>query len=238
MERFTQIRLNEDMHVHSTFSDGRNSLEENLGSAMLQKLRALCCVERVNKDTPWVADFIRSVRLLKAPKSLTVYAGVEASFADAHGTLDMPPDVDGLDHLFVGDRRFPWEDHTVHPKQVQQWLESGTISKEEALGALFDAMHAAVDSHDRLVFAHLFDILPRIGLSENQVPMDAVEKFAEHARDKGVSVEVSERDRCPSLRVVKTLSRVGVRLMASSNSRRASTVGRYDYVAEIAEGLS
>jgi hypothetical protein len=49
------------MHVHSTFSDGRNTLEENVAQAERVGLRALRCVDHVRTDTKWVPTFTAAV---------------------------------------------------------------------------------------------------------------------------------------------------------------------------------
>jgi len=50
-------------------------------------------------------------------------------------------------------------------------------------------------------------------------------------------IEVSERWRCPSTRVVFMARRHGVAVVASTDSHRAADVGRYAYVAETSAQL-
>ena len=43
-----------DMHVHSTFSDGRDRIEDNIAECESLGLVALGCVDHVRADTDWV----------------------------------------------------------------------------------------------------------------------------------------------------------------------------------------
>jgi histidinol phosphatase-like PHP family hydrolase len=55
---FWQSALTEDMHVHSTFSDGLHSPAENIRQAEQVGLKRLCCVDHVRRDTEWLGDFV------------------------------------------------------------------------------------------------------------------------------------------------------------------------------------
>jgi histidinol phosphatase-like PHP family hydrolase len=45
------VALDEDFHVHSTFSDGESTLVENVRAARERALRTLCLVDHVRRDT-------------------------------------------------------------------------------------------------------------------------------------------------------------------------------------------
>jgi hypothetical protein len=50
-------------------------------------------------------------------------------------------------------------------------------------------------------------------------------------------VEVNERCRCPSIRVVAALAAAGVPLVAGSGARRPEDIGRWAYLREAAAVL-
>ena len=54
----------QDMHVHSTFSDGRDTIEANVEEAEALGLTQLTCVDHVRVDTEWVPEFLAAVALL------------------------------------------------------------------------------------------------------------------------------------------------------------------------------
>ncbi|MFT7583509.1 MAG: putative metal-dependent phosphoesterase TrpH, partial [Myxococcota bacterium] len=57
MKRMLNLDLKEDMHVHSTWSDGKDTLEANIAMAGQRGLRRLACVDHVRADTSWVGAF-------------------------------------------------------------------------------------------------------------------------------------------------------------------------------------
>jgi PHP domain len=55
------VALDQDFHVHSTFSDGASTLAENVAAARDRELRTLCLVDHVRRDTAWVPEFVAAV---------------------------------------------------------------------------------------------------------------------------------------------------------------------------------
>ncbi|MCU0240648.1 MAG: PHP domain-containing protein, partial [Pyrinomonadaceae bacterium] len=67
----------EDMHVHSTFSDGVNSITENLQEAEKVGLKKLCCVDHVRRETDWVSDFVKAIETEKSKTNIQIFSGLE-----------------------------------------------------------------------------------------------------------------------------------------------------------------
>jgi putative hydrolase len=225
--------LLEDHHVHSTFSDGKSTLEENIAAAERQGLRHLGCVDHVRVDTTYVPGYVEAVRALRATTVLELSAGIEAKILDTGGRLDLPADgLDGVDRVYVADHQFPGRDGPQSPRTVKGWLESGEAREGDCIQALAEATIAAMRGWRRhqLVLAHLFSILPKVGLSEDRVPDTLLEKIAAVAADTGTIVEVSERWRCPSRRALEAMRAAGVAVVCSTDSHVATGIGRYDYV--------
>ena len=51
-------RPDEDNHVHSTFSDGKGTIAENIAAAEAVGLKRLVCVDHVRLDTTYVPEFV------------------------------------------------------------------------------------------------------------------------------------------------------------------------------------
>ena len=47
------ISLLEDMHTHTTFSDGLGSIQDNVAFATMTGLRELAFTDHVRRDTEW-----------------------------------------------------------------------------------------------------------------------------------------------------------------------------------------
>jgi putative hydrolase len=225
--------LLEDHHVHSTFSDGTSTIEENIAQATRLGLRLLGCVDHVRADTSYVPQYVAAIRALRPTTAIELTAGVEAKMLDTDGRLDLPPDgLDGVDRVYVADHQFPWHDGPQSPRTVKTWLSSGEAGARACIAALVDATIAALRAHDgrQLVLAHLFSILPKVGLSEAQVPDASLQALAATAARTSTIVEVSERWRCPSVRTLEAMRAAGVALVCSTDSHAAAGIGRYEYV--------
>jgi putative hydrolase len=238
------VALDEDYHVHSVFSDGVSSIDENVLAARERGLRTLCLVDHVRAGTGWVPDFVRAVWPLRALAGIHILAGVEAKILDRAGWLDLPASIDGIDLLLIADHQFPGDDGPVDPQVMRAALEGGQASAPDVIGCLVEATANAVQrvasaapqsepAAPRPLIAHLFSVLPKLGLDESQVPDRLLGMLAEQARRAGALVEVNEKWGCPSARSLQAFSRAGVPIVASTDSHDCADIGQYVRVRRI-----
>lgn len=236
----THPELAGDWHVHSTFSDDATStLEENVAAAEAAGLREIRLTEHVRTDTRWVPEFLAAVRALDVPPSLTVRTGVEAKILDAAGTLDIPADLvvgeGGVDGIVIADHQFPGPDGPWSPSRAAAELDGG-LPAAEAVATLVRATVAAMErAGGGAQLAHPFSILPKIGLSEDDIDDALLREWAEGAARTGTRIEVNEKWGCPGPRAIRAARAAGAELVASTDSHTAADVGRYDRVATILE---
>jgi putative hydrolase len=230
------VALDEDFHVHSTFSDGASTPAENVRAARERGLRTLCLVDHVRRDTAWLPEFTAAVDRLRRQPGLRVLAGVEAKILDAAGRLDLPPGLDGIDLVLIADHQFPGEQGPVHPAQLRTAIGNGAMTAAEAIELLCEASASAPNVTDRrCVLAHLFSLLPKIGLDEAMVPEPLLAKLASRVAGAGAMVEINEKWACPSARAVAAMVRAGVPVVAGSDSHHCRDVGVYRTVRLTAE---
>lgn len=228
-----------DMHVHSTFSDGKNTIEENIAEAEALGLRTLTCVDHVRMDTTYVPQFVAAVRALRPTTEVELLCAVEAKILDTAGTLDLPDGLEGVDRLYAADHQVPWTDGPRHPREVGEALQTGEVSAREVLEHLVDGTAGAVTRYPDVVLAHLFSVLPKLGLHEEDVPMDLIERLADAtAAADGGRIEVSERWSCPQTRTLAPFVARGVPLLLSTDAHMRSRMGRYDHCARVVAELA
>jgi putative hydrolase len=226
-----QLALDEDFHVHSTFSDGESSLAQNVRAAQQRALRTLCLVDHVRRDTEWLPEFTAAVAPFRKQQGPRVLAGVEAKILDSSGRLDLPPGLDGIDLVLIADHQFPGDDGPVHPTQALAAISRGGMTTAEAIERLCEATANAVRATDRRrLLAHLFSVLPKMGLDEAMVPEPLLAELARRVALAGAMVEINEKWACPSPRTVAAMARAGVRLVAGSDSHHCRDVGVYHSV--------
>jgi putative hydrolase len=88
---------------------------------------------------------------------------------------------------------------------------------------------------DRPQLAHLFSLLPKMGLDECQVEEDHLRLLAATAIATGAIVEVNEKWGCPQGRVLAAFVASRVRVVTSTDSHHAREVGVYRRVPELLE---
>lgn len=236
------VALDEDYHVHSTFSDdAASSLAENLRAARRRGLRTLCCAEHVRADTTWVSDFVSAVSEYRSMPGIRVLAGVEAKILDMEGHLDLPaglPSTAGVDLVLIADHQFPGERGPIHPDQMRAAIEDGERTAATVIECLAMAIMRAFGSAHRSLLAHPFSLLPKMGLREEQIPGPLLTDMAMAAKRAGAMIEINEKWRCPQPPTVAVMARTGVRLVAGSDSHHCRNVGIYRSVRDNARVLS
>jgi putative hydrolase len=233
------VSLAEDYHVHSLFSDGVSTVAENVGVARQRGLRRLCLVDHVRRDTAWVPRFVQAVQGLREPGGIDILAGVEAKILDRSGRLDLPgaAELAGLDLVLIADHQFPAELGPAEPAKIRAALASGELSPPDAIDCLVEATAHALGMVERPVLAHLFSVLPKIGLAESDVPDRLLGRLADRAAATGAMVEVNEKWSCPSAATLRAFASVGVPLVASTDSHDCQDIGVYFSVARTLDAV-
>jgi putative hydrolase len=226
-----------DMHVHSTFSDGADRIEDNIAEAETLGLSALGCVDHVRASTDWVPDYVAAVNRLREHTDVELRCGIEAKLMDTTGALDLPPDIDGVDAIYAADHQVPLESGPTHPREVRERIAGGDLSAAEVIDALLTSTARALDRPQRVVIAHFLSILPKLGLTEADVPAAGLEKLAEATKRTGQEIEISERWRCPSAATLRPFKRLGVPIVLSTDSHKRATIGRYEHCLAVLREL-
>ncbi len=230
-----------DFHVHSTFSDDAvSALGENIAAASAVGLRELRLVDHVRRSTTWVPEFLAAIGAETVPAGLQIHTGVEAKILDSTGALDIPDDLvvgaGGVDVVLIADHQFPGIDGPWSPRVTIEKLDAG-LAVQDALDLLINALVAAMDSVPAAQLAHCFSILPKVGLSEDDLSDEHLAAWASGAALTGTLVEVNEKWACPSPRALAAARAAGVVLVASTDSHVATDVGRYARVGDLLGAL-
>ena len=229
--------LRGDHHVHSTFSDDAvSTLAQNVEAAAAAGLTTLRLVDHVRQGTTWVPEYLAAVRALRVPDGLAVLTGVEAKILDAAGTLDIPTLPDGIDRILIADHQFPGAAGPLGPSAVRERIAAGWAT-DDVLDQLVEALVATMRRYPGNQLAHCFSILPKIGLSEDDLGPERTEAWARAAAETDTLVEVNEKWGCPGVPALTALRRVGGEIVASTDSHDASEVGRYSRVIALVDAM-
>jgi len=229
-----------DMQVHSTFSDGADTVPDNVRAAEAAGLVAMTCVDHVRASTDWLGEYVLEVIAQRTTTNVSLTIGIEAKLLDTTGRLDMPAEIpDGVEVIYAADHQVAMPGGVQHPDAVRAALDQGDLSPGEVFSALIASTRACLAGAPRpIVIAHLFSILPKLGLDQADAPLDQIEALAEECARTGQRIEVNERYRTPTARTLRPFVARGVELLVSTDSHRADTIGRYDHCLEVLRELS
>ena len=228
------VALDEDHHVHSAFSDDAvSTVAEDVRAARDRGLRVICLADHVRQSSRWVPDFVAVVREVRPAAGIEVLAGVEAKILNGAGELDLPPSLPGVDRVLIADHQYPGEHGPVPPQAMRDALGRRECSAPEVIGGLIEATLSGMERVALPQLAHLFSLLPKMGLDEADVPGPALDHLARGCLRAGARVEVNEKWACPSPRTIRALAAAGVPLVASTDSHDCASIGRYTRVREI-----
>lgn len=229
--------LTQDMHVYSTFSDGRNTIEENVAEAERIGLTELACVDHVGAETEWIPSYAAAVREGREQTPIVLHCAVEAKILDSYGCLDLPVDLEGIDAVYAAGHQAPSPDGPLNPRSARERIEAGQLDPQLVLRWMINGTAAAVRRHEQVVIAHLFSVLPELGLREMDVSPDLVDSLAIAAAESGARIAVDEHWKCPTAHTLRPFLRRGVPLLLSTGSHGSETIGRYDYCTSVVREL-
>ena len=226
-----------DWHTHSSMSDGADSPALMARAAHDAGLTGWGLSDHVRSDTAWLPEYVQTVRGIQID-GLQIRCGAEVKMMDAAGSLDLPSHLPVLDYLLIADHQFPGVHGPQHPDRVRELIDSGDLTAPQAIELLVTATAQAIRSSPLpAIVAHLFSLLPKCGLDEIDVPEDLLDELASSCIAHDAAVEINEKWRCPSGRVLAGLSSRGVRLTAGSDAHRTADVGRWAYLNEMNAAL-
>lgn len=216
----------QDWHTHSDWSLGVDSPPRMLAAAEAAGLRSWGLSDVVGQDTPWLADYTRTVRALGS-KQVHIRCGVQTALLDLRGGLDLPARLPRLDYVLIAHHRMPGAHGPVAPSAVVEDIARGRRTVASVAADVVTATVSAVRASPfPPVVGKLLSVLAKCGLTQADVTDEMLDTLVRGLRGAQAAVALGERSRVLSPRIVRALADGGVRLVAGSEARRAEDVGR------------
>lgn len=89
--------MKRDYHLHTDFSDGKNTASEMTWAAIRLGLGCICFCDHCRRDSDWLEQYVSEINRLTAEYSgrLEIQCAVETKILDFSGRLDIPEGLDG-----------------------------------------------------------------------------------------------------------------------------------------------
>lgn len=232
----------QDLHVHTTMSDGEVSLEEvvRLASERGVKVGIADHVSTRNRER-FVATDEQLQRYLAAVEAQPVFVSAEFCWCDPLST-DLPAEImDRFDYRIGSNHGFalpdgtwasPWwtelpEPWASRPHEVMDHMVSNLCD-------LVAAMPIEIVAHSTFMPAALMDIEHDVHAWWSDERED---RFVEAVVASGVALEISNRYRLPHDRLLRKAKEAGARFTLGSDGHRASQIAKLDWAVETAVRL-
>lgn len=97
-----------DMHMHSTWTDGQGSIEQNILSAKEIGLKRIAATDHIRHDSTYFKGYIEEIKALREKLKFDIYIGFEAKVNDFSGMLDVSEENLNLSEISICSvHRFP-----------------------------------------------------------------------------------------------------------------------------------
>ena len=82
-----------DLHMHSNYSDGKNTPEEMIEAAIEVGYKAVAITDHVWKTSTWIPAYASHLETLKQQymNEIRLYSGIEAKVVSLDGDIDADP---------------------------------------------------------------------------------------------------------------------------------------------------
>lgn len=226
--------LTADYHTHTKFSDGKNTVEENVARAEAAGLKELAVTEHGYGH--WLqgiprrrtAEYLRRIAAAREGSPVRVLAGLECDLLGESGKVDLEPsDYENFDIFLMGmhtpvhyerfgDRRFGW---WSAPRKLLHLPPSRSLVRYTTRAFVNAVMKNPVD-----IVTHL-----------NYLCYTDVTEVAKCCRDYGTYLEISSKKGHLTDGELAAAAATGVRFVINSDAHSAGRVGDFARAAEQVE---
>lgn len=138
--RFNELdcnAFNVDFHLHSTWTDGKNTVSEIIENAKHNKLHSIAITDHIRRESTYFDEYQQEiVRLNHQEKELNIYVGFEAKVMDFNGNIDVHESVvQKADIAIVSVHRYPLGCNLYDASDFKQTIAQ-EIELELSLAAL------------------------------------------------------------------------------------------------------
>ena len=140
-----------DLHMHTNWTDGENSVSEMYKSACGKGLNVILYSEHARYNSvDWFKNFAQEVRSIQKKKCVAL-VGVESKILNYKGEIDIHPNIAKECDLIMGSvHRFPGEDGINLKRQISKY------KKKEAIEIEFELSIAALRYSSIDILGHPF----------------------------------------------------------------------------------
>lgn len=226
-----------DYHVHSSFSDGQASLQQNAAAALTKGLKAVAMTEHgprhlhagIKFDA--FTDFLEQTAALRQQYHdiLDIKTGIEANPLNLDGAIDIPEKLaDSFDVVCLGVHRSVW---------AKEWksnayfhIKRHLLPRKKRSQVMTDMLIAAMERNRVSFLAHP---------GQYTGPLDW-ERLAHACRYNNVAIEINARKGhlCFDAQTARLMRDCGAVFVVNSDAHKTDEIGAFDSIMEFLQKAS
>lgn len=222
-----------DLHLHTTFSDGRNEMVDYVEAALKIGYTQIAFTDHVCDYTNYLEEYIDEITRLrkKYGAKLKILAGIESKVINLEGELDLPSDFhlyqDSFDLIFAAFHQIPNGD--------RKYFSSTTVEESERTDVLLKWFSSMLNTLQNPIVSgvvHPTSVLRKYSIMPDQNQKRAI---AETAFQNNTMIEINLRHAVPDKEFLNILKDQSTELFIGSDSH---SVKSFQYFAKQITDLS
>ncbi len=226
-----------DYHVHSRFSDGQASLQQNAAAALAKGLKAVAMTEHGPRHLhagikdKQIADFLEQTAALAQQYRGLLYikAGIEANPLHRDGTIDIPENFkSSFDVVCLGVHRSVWAKEWK--SNVDFHIKRHMLPRKNRSRAMTDMLIAAMERNRVSFLAHP---------GQYTGPLDW-KRLATACSRNNVAIEINARSGhlCFDANDARLMRDCGAVFVVNSDAHKTDEIGAFDPIATFLHNAS
>lgn len=126
-----------DMHMHTTWTDGKNTLKEMVTQAEKNSLLEIAITDHIRSKSDYFFDYIVEIKKIREEHHINILAGFEAKIKNLDGEVDVPKEALKMaDFVIASVHRLPFDNNMFkYPKELN-YNELAVLEKKLSLKAI------------------------------------------------------------------------------------------------------
>ncbi len=161
-----------DLHIHTIFSDGKNTIEETVDTAVKLGLKKIAITDHVRRSSDWFLNYYKEIKSIKR-EQIEILVGFEAKAINLEGEIDVPPSAIELADIKLG------AIHRIPQTEIEGPFftkEEVCKNKEAAYLKWLKTTISLIKNKDVDIIAHPFFILYKYGLEHKEEDVNILMK--------------------------------------------------------------
>lgn len=210
-----------DLHSHSNYSDGKNSIEQMVTAAVELGYKAIAITDHVWITSDWIDDFSRHIKMVKEAfkNEILVFSGLEAKVINLQGDIDAAANVESkVDFLLGSIHRIPFSGGYYS-------VSKGILdSTEEIYKNWLTSFENMLRNPRVTIIAHPLSELNRFNI---QLSKKQKKEIAELMIESRKIVEINARHNAPDFEIIELLRRSRTKVVVSSDSHSVEDLKKF-----------